>query len=462
MLKLLIIDDDIQICEAMVRIAEKLGIEAVYVQTLAQGKAKAEFEKFDFVILDKWLPDGNSLNAITEFKSMPSSPEIILFTGYPDPMEVDSVIKKQGAWSYLAKTSSLQEITSMLKQVMEFRANRNDLISTDIVNRGGIVGRSQAIEHCLAIMASAAATDSSVLIFGKTGTGKEVFARAIHENSPRKNNNFVAIDCGAMPDTLVESLLFGHTKGAFTGATKDVNGFVNHADKGTLFLDEVGELSKKGQQSLLRVLQDKNFHAVGSTEVLKSNFRLISASNRNLEEMVEKNEFRKDLLFRLNSVFINIPSLSERREDIKDLADYYLSILCRDDKNNAKEISPEFYDALNEYEWPGNVRELNSIIEYASVMAHNQTKLYPIHLPEAIRIAMMKKHLQSKIPTADPITEIMPWKAHRKAALEREEEIYLKAVMRVAQGNVKKACELSGISQTWLYELLSKHGIKSS
>ncbi len=462
MLKLLIIDDNPNFCQALSGIAADTGMETTCAHTAADGLLKAAKGGFDAVIIETRLPDGNGLDALPEIKSADSRPEVIVLTAFPDTKDAETAIMRHGAWDYLPKPRDLSSLKQFFSRLQKFRQEKNTPTARKNIKRGEIIGNSQVMGLCLELLARATVIDSSVLITGETGTGKEVFARAIHDNSARSEHNFVVVDCGAMPDTLVESLLFGHSKGSFTGADTDVEGFVLHADKGTLFLDEIGELSEKGQKALLRVLQDKKFHPVGSTKTLHSDFRLISATNRDLDKMASAGPFRNDLLFRLKSVLIDLPPLRERKEDIGELALYYLSLLWRSENLGMKEIAQEFYDTLGSYEWPGNVRELNSALEYATAKSFYESTLFSNHLPDTVRMAALKKRLEQGELSANSNNTIMKWKDHRKAMIEKGESEYLTRLMNESGGSVERAAQLSGMSRPWLYELIRKYGISIS
>jgi two-component system NtrC family response regulator len=304
------------------------------------------------------------------------------------------------------------------------------------------------------------------LITGQTGTGKELFARAIHANSLRADHHFVVVDCGALPETIIESLLFGHTKGAFTGAYRAEEGFIKHADGGTLFLDEVGELTLPMQKTFLRVLQERRFHPIGQTKEIESDFRLVAASNRNLDEMVESGQFRKDLLFRLRSITIHLPALHERAGDIKNLSIHYIRRLCESHQIETKSISPDFFDVLKAYSWPGNVRELYSALDWTFTQAFYEETLFPKHLPTHLRIQAARCGLddtsnqkQNRTDNCRIPPKIPKWQEFRKNHIARGEMQYLNDLIGLSGGNISKAAELSGISRPHLYGLIRKYNL---
>jgi two-component system NtrC family response regulator len=317
-------------------------------------------------------------------------------------------------------------------------------------------------------VARAANCEANILIRGETGTGKELFARAIHQNSSRAQKNFVVIDCGALPKSLVESILFGYEKGAFTGAEKDKEGLIKQADGGTLFLDEIGELPLSMQKTLLRVLQERCFLNVGGTREIESDFRLVSASIRNLDEMVKLGSFRGDLLFRLRSITIDLPPLRFRNGDIKEIILDYTKKLCRLRKVSLKRFSPEVLEMLESYSWPGNVRELFSTIESSLANALYEPTIFPKHLPANIRIQLACNSLQDTLQhdlsseKSEASSEDLPkWQDFRRAHIEEGERRYLRTLIAQVDGDIRRASQLSGLSQPRLYELLRKYSISA-
>ncbi|MCE5336406.1 MAG: sigma-54 dependent transcriptional regulator, partial [Desulfobacteraceae bacterium] len=307
MAKILIIDDDRMFCDVIARIIGHLGHEAICSLTLGKGRKEACERPYDVVLLDVQLPDGNGLEAIEEIKGSCGDPEVIIVTGMGNPEGADMAIR-WGAWDYIEKPASLNEIIKPLVRTLAYRSSRTSAKEGPAFNRDRIIGDSPAMQRCLDWSANAAKSDVNVLLTGETGTGKEVFARMIHENSARASRPFVVVECSALPESLVESILFGHEKGSFTGADRRQAGLIELADGGTLFLDEVGELPHPLQKAFLRVLQERSFRPVGAMRERASNFRLIAATNRDLEEMVKEGKFRSDLLFRLRSMAIELPA----------------------------------------------------------------------------------------------------------------------------------------------------------
>jgi two-component system NtrC family response regulator len=463
MADILIIDDDKLICQSISNLVKQLGHRASFVHTLAEGLEKVQAEPFDVVFLDVRMPDGSGLDVLPKIKATSFSPEIIIITGFGDPEGAELAIKND-AWDYIEKPSSIQAIKLPLMRVLQYRAEKKASGPTVALKRQGIVGDSQKLSLCFDLLAQAASSDVNVLIQGETGTGKELFAWAIHNNSLRAGKNFVVVDCAALPETLVESVLFGHRKGAFTGADQNQDGLIKQADQGTLFLDEVGELPLPVQKSFLRVLQERCFRPVGGDKEVTSDFRLVAATNRNLEGMVKQVRFREDLLFRLRTFVIELPPLRECLEDIKDLTSYYMNRFCDRFGIESKGFSPEFWDVLHEYKWPGNVRELIQALERAILSAKNEPVLFPKHLPNHIRIQIARSTLQKRNSAREKLKlspaasrEFPKLQKIREAAVGEAERQYLTELISLTGGDIKKACQISGLSRSRFYTLLKKY-----
>lgn len=472
MARVLIIDDDEIMNRALARIVEHSGHEAGGVFTLREGLSEVESGNYEIVFLDVRLPDGNGLEILPQLLDAPSSPEVIIITGAGDPDGAELAINN-GAWDYIQKTSSLKEIKLALARALQYgeeKKNRSRCAGRDRPVRAlrlkGLIGDSPRFRACLDLLAEAAASDVNVLLTGETGTGKELFARAIHENSPRAERDFVVVECTALPESLVESTLFGHEKGAFTGAGKSRDGLIKQADQGTLFLDEVSEMSLSIQKVFLRVLQERQFRPVGSTLTQRSSFKLVAATNRDLGRMVEKGEFRKDLLYRISSLVINLPPLRERREDIKNLALYHMARFCERNEVATKGFSPGFFDVLLSYDWPGNVRELVNVIERSITVGRKDQTIFPKQLPPYIRVHAAKSAI-SKAAAAEKAesassSSFPSLNQLRKEAIESLERQYLLDLISHTEGNIELACRVAGLQRTRLYELLKKYGISVS
>ncbi|MGB3224611.1 MAG: sigma-54 dependent transcriptional regulator, partial [Desulforhopalus sp.] len=329
MAKILIIDDDRVLAQMLFEQLEANGHDAAPAYTLAGGLALLEQELFDIVLLDVQLPDGNGLEYIPVITAFSSKPEVIIITGQGEADGAEKAVVS-GAWSYIEKPYVIRELSLQLARVLQYRREKQKVTAIRVsLKRDAIIGSSPAIKKCLDQVARASSSDASVLVTGATGTGKELFARAIHENSNRADKNFVVVDCAALPETLIESTLFGHVKGAFTNADSSQDGLVKHAHGGTLFLDEVGELPLNIQKTFLRLLQEHEYRPVGSTKQQYSDFRVVAATNRNLKADVKEEKFRNDLLFRLQAYTIELPELNSRLEDVRELVLHFVAKLCQ-------------------------------------------------------------------------------------------------------------------------------------
>jgi len=465
MAKILIIDDDQSTVYMLSRIIEDAGHIPTAAFTLADGIARISKNDFDCVFLDVNLPDGNGISAIPTIRSLGSSPEIVIVTGKGDPDGAELAISN-GAWSYIEKTNTVDQILLTLEQAIKYRERQNT-VEHIALQRNDVIGSSRAMMNVLNKVAQVASIKSSVLLLGETGTGKEVLARTIHDNSPRASEEFVAVDCAAIPASLVESVLFGHMKGSFTGADASRQGLVKMAHNGTLFLDEIGELPLLMQSTLLRVTQEQTFRPVGGTHEEKSNFRLIAATNQNLAEMCLEGTFRRDLFYRIRTFTIEIPPLRDRRDDIRPLCLHYMAKICQDFELPVKGISDDAMDVFIKYDWPGNVRELVSTIERTIVAAGNSPMIYLEHTPIEIRAKIARHSLHRERPTGTIIENtssntLMTFKEHRNLALQSIEKEYLCKVLEKTRGNIKKACEITDLSRTRLYHLLKEHEISKN
>ena len=463
MARVLIIDDDELFSEMLSDIVTRSGHGASKAMRVKEGLEKALSEPFDVVFLDIHLPDGNGLDILPRIRDTASSPEIIIITGYSDSNGAELAIKS-GAWDYIEKPSLVKEMTLALVRALQYREEKALRKPPVALRQEGIIGNSPQMKSCLNLVAQAAHSDASVLITGETGTGKELFAWAIHNNSRRSHKSFVVVDCASLPQTLVESILFGHERGAFTGAEKARDGLVKQANGGTLFLDEIGELPPALQKSFLRVLQEHRFRPLGSDREIESDFRLISATNKDLNKMVKEGQFREDLLFRIRTLNLDLPPLRERPEDTKELLVYYIAKLCERYGIGTKGFPPEFLDALMAYEWPGNVRELIGTLEKAISDAFQEPTLYPKHLPTDIRVKLKKTELTKESIVHNMVVKqtlhssksLPTLKDHREEATLNTEKQYLESLMKVTEGNIKEACRISGLSRPRLYALLKK------
>ncbi len=471
MANILIIDDDRMMAEMLSRKVSRLGHGCQMVFTLSEGLKQLETEAFDVVFLDVGLPDGNGLDILPDINAIPNAPEVVIITGAGDPDGAELAIQS-GVWDYIEKASSLNAMILPLTRALQYREEKQQRKAPMVLLREGIIGNSPQIRSMLEMVAQAATTDTNVLITGETGTGKELFANAIHLNSTRADQNFVVVDCAALPDTLVESMLFGHVKGAFTGADKSREGLILQADGGTLFLDEIGELPMSLQKAFLRVLQERRFRPIGSHSEVTSNFRLIAATNRNLQEMVQAGSFREDLLFRLRSFPIELPPLRVRKSDIKDLIVHYSSKICEKFNIPPKGFSPELLEILTSYDWPGNVREFINTLERGITAAYQDHIIYPKHLPTHFRVHIARSSVeqgqvqaQAQVQTEEisgtgllQSDRFPSYKEYREQVIADMDQRYLQDLMTLAKSDIKEACRLADLSRSRLYSLLKAQG----
>ena len=386
--------------------------------------------------------DGQAvLNAVQ--KVNPEIP-VIVMTSYGS---IDSAVHfiKSGAHEYINKPLSQDDFLHRLKKVIEnLRMSEEIAHLKSMLQRAkkiDMVGNSAVMRRVMEQVSSIAQTDAAVVIYGESGTGKELVARSIHQLSRRADKPFVPVNCGALPETLLESELFGYKRGAFTDATTDYPGLVVEANRGTLFLDEVGEMSPKVQVKLLRFLQDKEVRALGSTKSVRADVRIISATNRDLMAAIGEGDFREDLYYRLNIVPIRIPPLRERREDIPLLANHFLRKFAEEFGKDVREISPLALQKLVGYHWPGNVRELENKIQQVVVMAQS-TVILPEHI--------------------DAPDHLSTYKSEKKKIVDEFEVSYVTKMLALHDGNISRAARAAGMDRKNFWQLMKKHGINSS
>lgn len=470
---IVVIDDDPVIREILATFGKLQGHSVITAGTLHEGLRFLDAQGADLVFLDVHLPDGNGLEMLPRIDSLPSSPEVIIITGMSDADGAELAINN-GAWDYLQKPITRQEIILHIRRALDYHAKKRTQTAKVNLKREAIAGNSKTLSRCLDQVAQCAGAEVNVLITGETGTGKEVFARTIHANSPRARGPFIVVDCASLPEQLAESILFGHTRGSFTGAAADQKGLIELADGGTLFLDETGELPLETQKNFLRVLQERTYRPLGKEKEFRSDFRLIAATNRDLEALVHQGLFRSDLFFRLNTFHIHLPPLREREKDIDKLAASIVFSICRRNKLAIKGIPPETLEILSSYLWPGNVRQLENVLEQAVLANPESPMLYPVYLPPDIRLhhirtlTTQRRNQKDKdsvppLNQAEPtIQPLLPFKEYRRLLTGDIEKHYLVRLMHESKGDIGQACKCSGLGRSRLYGLLKEHGIALS
>ncbi len=458
MTKILLIDDEVMMHVLFADVAEEMGYQFEAASSLTEGRIKAEAENYDVIFLDVLLPDGNGVDEINHFKSLSLSPEVIVITSYADLSGAATVLER-GGWEYLTKPLTVDKIRRSLQDVVSYRKHKQ-VAPSSVINPEGIIGSSTHLQRSLSRVEEAAQLDVTVMINGETGTGKELFARAVHKHSKRASRPFVILDCASLSPTLLVSQLFGHVRGAFTGADRAQEGVIAQAHTGTLFMDEIGELPMEMQASFLRVLETGSYRPVGSQKELESDFRLVAATNKNLEEMAQQGKFRSDLLYRLRGVLISLPPLRERIEDLEPLVNHYLKKTCAELQVPCKNINDEFWVTLMAYPWPGNVRELKHAVRAAVAASQDSPIIFSRHLPIHVRIGAAQEGL--KISPVDSVANSAEVDAFPKLKDYRDkaEREYVEMLLERSENSMKRAAELAGISRGYLYELLKKHEIQ--
>jgi DNA-binding NtrC family response regulator len=454
MKRILIVDDDRASCELLREIFAEQGWSAETAQTPERAYELARSEKFDLIVSDINLEASES--GLDLLRKLRDRCPVILVTGF-GTLESAVEAAREGAWDFISKPFKVEEVTAMARRAMENESGA-DSVETDAqvaftarYEGAGITGRSPAMIELYKEIARVAPSRSTVLITGESGTGKELVARAVHKHSPRASRNFVAVNCGALTETLLEAELFGHVRGAFTGATSDRKGLWEEAEDGTLFLDEVGDTSAAMQVKLLRALQEGEIRRVGETRIVRVNARVIAATNRDLEREVKAGTFREDLFYRLSVVTLYVPPLRERRSDVPLLAERFLQ---KASANIGRRLhfSAETLDLLIAYDWPGNVRELENAIERAALHARG-TEIAAEDLPAKMQtVEMRARAIQSRSPLTAIYADLIP--------LDELERRYLIHVLEAVGGNRTRAAEILRIDRRTLYRMAERFGIK--
>jgi len=384
---MLIVDDEPSILEFLAMLFESEGFAVETSRSAAEAQRALASKSYDLVLCDILMPDGNGLDLLKEIKGASPNTAVVMMTAFTSTKTAIEAMKL-GAYDYVSKPFDVEELKIITQKALERAelADENVYLRRELEQKytfNNIIGKSARMQAIFALVERIARTSSTVLIHGESGTGKELIARAIHFASPRASRRCLSINCGALPENLLESELFGHERGAFTGAVREKKGLFQEADRGTLFLDEIGELTPSMQVKLLRALQEKTVRKVGGNQEEPIDVRVITATNQNLESRLQTGEFREDLYYRINVLPIHLPPLRQRREDIPLLVDFFLQKYSRQMELSTRQISVEAMRLLEAYDWPGNVRELENVIERALALSHAETissRDLPAHL----------------------------------------------------------------------------------
>jgi two-component system response regulator GlrR len=442
--KLLVVDDDRNLLKIITMRLESLDYEVTAAQNEEEAKQAVTAAAFDLAVIDLQLVHQDGISLMEELHlTSPEMPAIILTAHGSIESAVEAI--KRGAYTYLTKPFDARELALQVERALERRQLTSEIsrlkgLLTERYDFKNIVARSERMQGVLEVVSRIAVNDSTVYLNGESGTGKEVVARTIHLASGRKDKPFVAVNCAALPETLLESTLFGHEKGAFTGAIRSSKGLFAQAHEGTIFLDEIGDMPLSIQAKFLRVLQERQFHPVGSERPLEVDVRVIVATNKNLEELVSQAQFREDLYYRIHVIPIELPPLRERKEDIPLLAEVFLKKFGAQMKKKVQGLTPAALQRLMFHDWPGNVRELENTIEFAVAMTVQDVITEDLILPAKNGAA------------PEPVSSF-------KEAKDAFEKAYLVRLLELTRGNVSSAATLAGKYRADLYPLLKKHGM---
>jgi len=453
--KILVVEDQDAMRESLVIAFRDEGYQVAGVSSGEEAIQRLDNNVYDLVVTDLKMKKVDGLEVLKAVKSANPSTEVVLITAYGTISTAVQAIR-DGAYDYVTKPFRHQEILRVAKKALEKKRlkDRVRYLEGEIREKykfEGIVGNSNAILEVLKITSHVCRTESTVLVTGESGTGKELIARAIHYNSSRKDGPFVVINCGALPENLQESELFGHVKGSFTGAIRDKVGLFQQAQKGTILLDEIGETLPSTQVKLLRFLQDGEIRPVGGNKAIYVDTRIIAATNENLEKAVESGRFRKDLFYRINVIRIHIPPLRERKEDVMLLVEYFLEKILEKQKKGKRVFSEEAVNALINYDWPGNIRELQNMVERAVALSKNEI-INADELPLPIE--------QFAAASREPVSDEKKKSFIVTTLAEQEKSAIIEALNKYG-GNQTKVSQVLGISTTTLWRKIKKYRIKS-
>jgi DNA-binding NtrC family response regulator len=457
--RILVVDDEEIVIRSCLRILGNADYEVEAVQDGWEALGKIDENDYDVVILDIMMPKIDGMEVLQRVKETHPDVDVIMVTGHSQ-IETAVHSMKLGAFDYLPKPFDPDELELVVERALERRRllQENLDLKTEINSKyrfENIIGSSPRMQAVFRLVAKCAPTSSTVLLQGESGTGKELIARAIHYNSLRKDKPFVPVDCNSLSESLLESEMFGHVKGAFTGAMSNKKGMFEVADNGTLLLDEIGNISLSTQAKLLRVIQEREFKAVGDTRTQSANFRLITATNKDLRAMVADGTFREDLFYRINIFPIQIPPLRERRDDIPPLAFHFLNVFAADLDKIMTDISAGAMNLLTNYDWPGNVRELENTVQRAVILASDKT----VRQAHLISIIDMMPRFDIEVPrTGDDLKRIK--KIAREKSVENIEKLFVIEALKRNGWNVTRSAEETGMQRANFQALMKKYNIR--
>jgi DNA-binding NtrC family response regulator len=456
---ILVIDDELVICQSCEKIFRKSGHDVTYTTSGMQALKILEEKVFDVVFTDLKMIDVGGMEVLQAIKQKYPDTIVVVITGYATVASAVETMR-YGAFDYLPKPFTPSEILTVLNRALEKRSlvriTTEEYNYSDLSGFEGIIGKSPSIVRVYNLIGKVAPTDSTVLILGESGTGKEITAKAIHNKSLRKENRFFPIDISSLSSGLIESELFGHLKGSFTGAIADKQGVFDAAKKGTIFLDEIGNLPMDIQSKLLRVLQEKEFIPVGSTAVRKTDVRLVFATNQNLKKAVEEGKFREDLYYRLNVFPIKLPALRERKEDIPELTLFFMKKYCGKIDKEIPSVDIEAMEMLQNYHWPGNIRELEHIIERLTIIAEGDT----INSVQISSVLYKTDSISSSVLPKN-IYDLNTFKKQvKETSLKEIEKLFVTEALLRNNWNISKAALDVSMQRSNFQALMKKYGIK--
>lgn len=457
--RVLILDDESSLRTALFRVLDRKGLNVLTANRIEEARTLCQGDTpVDLAIVDVNLPDGDGIEFMSWLKAAHPACEVIVLTGHGT---IESAIRatQKGAFHFVTKPFNLEELMSLVEKALTHKKlqQENQLLRSELNKKykfDQIIGSSESIQSVLRLVERVADSDSTILVSGESGTGKELIARAIHYNSPRASGPFIPINCGAIPGELLESELFGHIKGAFTGAISNRIGRFELADGGTIFLDEIGDLEPALQVKLLRALQERSFEPVGSTKTVQVNVRVIAATNVNLEEAVETGKFREDLYYRLNVIPITVPALRERRTDIPLLLKHFMDLFSRSKGRGLSGISADALECLINYPWPGNIRELENLVERMTILK-GQGQIEIADVPA--------KYRASSAASASPdlgSVDIPDLGLDFNSAVDAYENALILRALEKTGWNRNQAAMLLRLNRTTLVEKIKKKGLR--